>query len=265
MKSKNILNIVSSITSSLLFIGVSMLPAYTYAAVTTTPTKAEVNAATRLTNIIAKSDEAINARIASLNKIDEKVQQMAHVSSAEKLNISNEIQTNITGLSELKSKIDSDTDAKTAHTDSSSIYGKFRIYALIIPQGYIEASADRIDTIVGMLTTISTKLQSRINSDQSEGKNVTALQNSLNDINTKIADAKTQSAAALNRVANLSPDGGDKTLLASNTASLKASRADIKLAVQDFKAIRTDVKTIIQGLKSDESNKSNNDAVTGNH
>jgi hypothetical protein len=201
-----------------------------------------------LTKIMARSNTAIDARILSLNNLSTRIGEMKNVSASEKTNISNEVATNITGLTSLKTKIDADTQASVGLTDEKSIYGSFRIYALVIPQGYIEASADRVNTIVGMFGATSTKLQARITALQTAGKNVTTLQAALADLNAKTADATIQSATAQSTVATLTPDQGNQTQLQSNTNALKAARANIKVATTDLQTARADAKTIIQGL-----------------
>jgi hypothetical protein len=211
---------------------------------------ATANVSTRLTTIIARGDADIAARITALNNLNTRVQSLKNVSGTEKANILAEVQTNSTGLTTLKSKIDADTAVTTAQTDDKSIFGSFRIYALVIPQGYITASADRIDTVVSLMTNISAKLQARITADQSAGKNVTALQASLTDLNAKIADAHAQAGVAASGVASLVPDQGDQTKLAANTAALKSARATIKVGTQDLQTARTDAKSIMTGLKS---------------
>jgi hypothetical protein len=202
----------------------------------------------RLPDVISKGDAAIADRLTKLNALNTRVSAMKNVSATEKSTLAATIQTNISGLTTLKAKLDADTDVTTAATDAKSIRTSFRIYALIIPQGYIAAAADRADTIVGLLTTVSTKLQTRISAEPA-GTNVTAMQASLTDLNAKIATAQTTAASAENSVATLTPDQGNATLLASNTASLKAARAQITTVTTDLKAADADAKSIVAALK----------------
>ncbi len=212
-------------------------------------TNAKVNLAAKksesLTKIITRGNTAISARIDDLNKLNTKVQGLKNVSATEKSSISSEVQTNITGLTYLKEKIDADTDNTVALSDEKTITANYRIYALIVPRGHLYASADRVKTIVGLMTTIGAKIQARITTEQSAGKDVTAIQASLVEFNTKIADANAQAETAITAMAKLTPDQGDKTKLAANTAALKSARANIKTATDDLKTARQDMKTII--------------------
>lgn len=206
--------------------------------------------AARLQSIITKADSDIAARITALNDLNTRVEGLKNVSATEKASVSSDVQTNITGLTALQAKIDADTDVTTAKTDAATIFGTFRIYALVIPQGWILASSDRVDTITGLMTTMGANIQTRITADQSAGKDVSALTAALADMTAKTTDANTQSASAQAGVSALVPDQGNKTVAASNHTALLAARADIKIATSDLQAARKDITTLLAGLKS---------------
>ena len=240
------ITISSSVVASLAAGAILLTALPAFAATTGVKASATVS----LPTLIAKADTAITARIADLNKLNARVQAMKNESGAEKANISTQVQTNITGLTTLKAKIDADTDVTVARTDAATIFSTFRIYALVVPQGDILAAADRVTTINGLMTTLGTKMQARITADQAAGKDVSALTSAMTDMNAKIADAGTQSQTAQSGVINLVPDQGNKTTEASNHAALLAARTNIKTSTADLKAARQDVKTILAGLKT---------------
>ena len=229
------------------FAGVSTLLlgfAFTANAASTTASAAA------LSKVIARSDTAINVRIASLNKMSARIAEMKNVPAAEQANISSEVQTQTTNLTNLKAKIDADTDVTTARADEKTIATDYRIYALVIPQASIIASSDRVSTIAGMINAIQAKIQTRITADQTAGKDVTAMQTAYADITSKVSDATSQAQTAQNVVAALAPDQGNATVAASNKAALVSARADIKSASTNIKAAREDIKTILADLKT---------------
>jgi hypothetical protein len=203
-----------------------------------------------LSKIIARSDAAITARIDALNKRLLRINEMKKVSDSEKGFATAQVQKQIDALTTLKIKIDADTDIATARDDAKKITENYRIYALIIPQMSIIASADRISIIVDLVTTLETKLQSRITDAQNSGKDVTALQTALTDIGSKLTDAGAQVKTALSLVTSLSPDQGDATVAAANHTALLSAHTDIKAAMADIQAIRKDIDTIIKGLRA---------------
>ena len=251
MKKNKILKLSTGFAgAALLFLGLAM-PAL---AATTTGLSVNASATTNttevLSKVIARSDTAISARIDALNKRLARINAMQKVSDAEKASATAEVQTQISDLTALKVKIDADTDGATARADAKTITGDYRIYALIIPQMSIIASADRISTLVGIATTLQTKLQTRITDAQNAGKNVTALQAAMTDMTAKLSDATTQGQNANTGVASLSPDQGNATVAASNKTALVASHADIMAGVTDLQAARKDIATIVAGLKA---------------
>ena len=202
-----------------------------------------------LSRLITRGDTAIGNRITALNTLETRIQAMKNVSASEQQFLAATVQTNITNLTALKTKIDADTSVTTVRADIKTITANYRIYDLIIPQGYVVASADRVDTIGGMMTTLGTQLQTKITAAQAAGKNVTTLQSALSDMTTQVANAESQAQTAQSGVISLVPDQGSATVAASNKAALVAARANIKTATANLKTAREDIQTIDQGLK----------------
>lgn len=241
--------------AGVLFMAASVLPASaalgtyvnTSASANTNGTSMSVSASLD-TSARAKADTAINNRITALNGLETRINQMVRISADEKTSLDASIQSSVSDMATLKAKIDADTDNATLKADIQSITKSYRIYLLVMPQGRIIAAGDRIMTIVGLFGDLSTKLQARISAAQTAGKDVTALNASLSDMNAKTADANVQAQAAITEVAALHPDNGDKTVFASNQAALKDARAKIKAAMADLKTARSDAGSIVKAL-----------------
>lgn len=213
----------------------------------------KANAGASLSTIIARGDADIAARVAALNALNTRVQAMSSVSATQKATLNSELQTNITGLTGLQAQIDANTDVSSARTEDQSIFTSYRIYALVIAQGWILASTDRIATITRLMAALSAKLQARLSAEQSAGVDVTAFTADISDLNAKIADANTQAIAARARVSGLVPDQGNGSVIASNHAALVAARADTRVATQDLQGARKDIDTVTAFLKANVS------------
>ncbi|HZS42801.1 MAG TPA: hypothetical protein VFA52_01140 [Candidatus Paceibacterota bacterium] len=198
----------------------------------------------------AKADDAINKRINSLNQLSARVAAMAKLSTTTKASLAASIQASITDMTNLKTKIDADTDAAVLKTDIASITASYRIYALVIPQVEIAVAADRTDTLVDMMNIVAGKFQSRITAATNAGKDTASLNIALSDYQAKIADAKIQANAAASLVVSLSPDNRDKNKAESNKQALQSARAKLKAARIDLKTARDDAETIRRGLRS---------------
>jgi hypothetical protein len=237
----------------------SLLAAVTLTATAVTPVfaaglglHATTNVRVNLGTDQAKADASINARITALNSLQTRINAMTKVSASDKASLDSAIQTSLQNMTTLEAKINADTVAATLKTDVQSITKDNRIYMLIIPQGRIEASADREESIVSLMDTLGTNLQTRITADASDS-NASAMQSLYADFQAKVADANIQANAAVTLVANLQADQGNTSVMSSNNAALKQAVADIKVGTTDLKTARTDAGTIVTDLKADES------------
>ena len=197
-----------------------------------------------------RADQEIDRRVAALNKLATRVGAMKHITDTQKASLTTTIQTQISTLTTLKTKIDGDTDIATLRTDLQSITKSYRIFILIMPQITIMAAADRANTIADNMTTLSGKLSTRIATAEAAGKDVSTLKTTLDDMNTKIADAHTQAGIAITDVTSLVPDQGDATKAEANRQALLHARSKIRAAQDDLVGARKDALTISQGLKA---------------
>ncbi len=210
-------------------------------AVTVTPgakaTAAQVNVLSRLKT---KADKEIDRRIAGLNRLINLIDRVKRLTDSQKSDLKTQVQTEITGLTTLKTKIDGDTDVATLRTDVQSIVKSYRIYALFIPKIYIIVHADRLTNIADDMGAISVLLQTRIDEAKAAGHDTTAMQNLMTDRTNKLADAKTQAQKAIDAVLPLTPDGfpANKATLQSARTMLQTARADLRMAHKDAQDIR---------------------------
>ncbi len=216
---------------------------------------AAINAAlaTRIKNITTRADAEITRRINAMNALSARLSNVIRLSATEKNDLSATIQAQIAAMNSLQAQIAADAQANNTSSlkaDVQSIIASYRIFALILPQATIEAAGGRALTIAGILTNLSAKLSARISEAQTAGNNTTAAASALADMNAKIADGNTQANAAIAGVVSLKPDNGNKTVMASNEAALKAARSKIQAAQQDFVAARTDALAIIKALRT---------------
>jgi len=207
--------------------------------------KQEQRQSNQISNLKLRANREIDRRIAALNKLTTRITNIKKLSSGDKSTLTSQIQTQITDLTSLKSKVDADTDLATLRSDVKSIVDSYRIFALFIPKIHLLAAADSMSQAADNLTTLAAKLQDRIQKAQAAGNDVTNLNAALSDLQAKVADAKTQYQNAENLVLPLTPDG-----YPANKAQLDQGRAMVKTGAQDLKTARADAVTIINGLKS---------------
>ena len=201
----------------------------------------QANQQVRLTRLHTRCDQEIDTRINNLNSLNTTIGNFKKLSSAQKSQFQGEIQTDISGLTSLKAKCDADTDVATLTSDIKSIFTNFRVYAVFMPQIRLLAAADRMDVTADLLSDYAGKLQFRIQ-QQGNPANLVTL---LNDMQAKIADARTQYANVISQITPLSPSS-----FPGSNPTLQNARAEIKTGSQDLRAAFQDSKQIRQGLKS---------------
>lgn len=199
----------------------------------------------RMDNLKTRADNEINRRVTDLNDLISRINSMKHLSAANKTAFMNSIQTEIRSLNSLKAKVDADTDVTTLKADVQSIVTEYRVFLLYIPQIQLLSSADRMNDIAGKLNDLATKLQTRINTNQAAGKDVSALETLLKDMVAKIADANTQYNNIETTIITLLPKDypGNRGALLSARKMIQTGHLDLVTSLQDG-------QKIIQGLKA---------------
>jgi hypothetical protein len=239
------MTILSRSLTTALALGLVLTPLFTLAAPVASTTRAAKLDATA-TNAKTRADQEIDRRIASLTKLSTRVGEMTKLSPSQISGLQSDLAAQIKTLTDLKAKIDADTDLATLRADIHSITESYRIYALVLPRTHIVSAADRILTVVADITALEPKLEARIAAATTSDKS--ALDAAYADMKAKIADAQTQATAAVSLVIGLAPDNGDKSVGAGNAAALKEARTKIEAATKDLKAARADIKTILGKL-----------------
>lgn len=196
--------------------------------------------------IITKGDQEINRRLSSLDGLTSKINAATKLTVSDKTTLANEVSSELTGLTALKTKLDAETTLSGAKADAQSIYTDYRVYALVTPKVWLVKTADDQQVVETKLTALAAKLQARITIAQNAGKNVMALQTQLNDLTAKTQAAQAISSAIETKVISLQPGdyNTDHTILSGDRDQLKTAHTDNQAAYTDAKAIVTALKQL---------------------
>lgn len=199
----------------------------------------------RLTAIQTKGDQEIARRLTSLNKLTDKINSAGKLTATSKTSLVSEVNSTIDGLNTQKSTLDTATTLTDAKTAAQQILTDYRVYALVVPKVHLVKLSDDIQAVSAKLTTLSTRLQARIDAAKTAGKAVATLQTQLDDMKAKITDANTIASGIETGVIGLQP-----TDYNSNHQVLAGDMAKLKTARTDNIAAFTDAKNIVTALKS---------------
>lgn len=126
----------------------------------------------------------IERRLASFNKLKEKLTNVEKITLAQKQVLEAQIKIEIGKLEELKAQIEEETDITALQEQKKSIQNSYKSYALYLPKIEIIAHADKIIEIANSMSSKTTNP----------------------DLLTKISDARTKAEVAISIVMPLLPE-----------------------------------------------------------
>lgn len=195
-----------------------------------------------------KALREIDRRIAGLNKLSGRINDIKRLLTTQKTELTNQINTEISKLTALQNSIQAETDLQKVKDLKQSIVNEYRVFALFIPKIHIIANADKILYTADELTNIAAKYEARLKeaSDTDKAK----IQPLLTDMKTYIANAKTNAQKAIDTVTPLTPEGypQNKTSLQKGWSLLQTTRQDLAKARHSAALI---MQVLVKSLKSD--------------
>lgn len=197
--------------------------------------------------IIQLGDCEVAFRNVSLNAGLTRVSQMSKVSAANQAVLTGNLNSTLSALSAVETKLNADTTVSTALTDRGSIANSVRVYLLVLPQTWTVAGADRAQTISASSTALIAELTTRVNALSATSTQTSDLA-LLADATTQVTNATTAANAAASEVVSLVPDNGNKTTLANNNAAIADAHSKMLTVQADFKTMVQDLKSVIATL-----------------
>ena len=190
------------------------------------PTRAALREQKQQERVELRRDNAdleITRRLTGLNNLIVRINRLKHITAEQKAEFVGQINTEITNLQNLKTKIDADTDPTVLLADKKSIVQSYRVYVVFMPKIMIMSHADNI-------LEIATLLQTR---------------NPSGDAASKITDAITQANNGISLVAGIEPSGYPNNIqvLKNARTMLQTARLDLESAWAQMKKSPTPTQT----------------------
>lgn len=198
-----------------------------------------------LNRLKTRGASEIDRRLASLQAALTKVQSSAKLSAADAQTLTKQLQDELTGLTNLKTKLAAETSLDAARTDVQNIIADYRVYGLMLPKARLVATADRAAVTGAKFQQLATKLQEKVKAAKDQGKDVTGLQQRVGTMKARLISAQDKYDGLVAKVINLQPSdyNANHKLLADNREVMKSIRAD-------FSAAHDEAQAIILGLKN---------------
>lgn len=192
----------------------------------------------QLSNVIARADTLIATRLASLQRLLTRIQNDKKLTTADKASLTSDVQSAISGLTALKTKIDADTDLATARADAKSIITSYRVYAIFEPKIRLLVTINNLQTTSTNMAMLATKIQGLLDTLKSQGKDTTNAQTALTDVTTQLTAINTALSTDKTLVGNVSVSTTDPQSVFVQV------RKDLAGVRADFAKIRADIAQI---------------------
>lgn len=196
-----------------------------------------------LAAIKAKAAAAISLRLSALNVAIPAVESNKWISSADEDTLLTTLNGDVSGLTALGSKIQSDTTATQAMSDYRTVFTSYRVFALALPQVRFAAACDDItNAILHRLNDAQSKLQSLLSGvDSSE--DTPAVQAAMSDLANQISSITTATSGLSATVLAYTPADYD-----ANPAILSGPKSTLLSARADVQTARGDIETVVEAL-----------------
>lgn len=219
---------------------------------TSSSSKVRANEEEKIQKIKTASDKILDQRIENLNKLKERVSLYKNVNDTDKTSINTVIVNVITDLVNLRNVIENATSTDFVKQARENINNNYRVYALIMPQLNIIASADRMITTISMLNIVGSKIEVRLNAvatgTEITSANLVTANKFLQSMKDKLVQSQMDAQSAVTLVAPLVPDQGDKAVAESNLKIMKDARVKIKSAHTNIVNAKKDADSITKIL-----------------
>jgi hypothetical protein len=207
-----------------------------------------VRAGSTVETLRALGDCEINRRFATLNQLAAKITGSKVLTSSDAAALATIVNTTRSGLTALKSTIDSETDLTQLKADVSKIATDYRVYLLVVPQVHLVIGADGVVAAQARFAKVNTNLAARIATAKAAGKDTTAAQAALDAMNSKVAAAVALATPIPGKILPLTPAGYNAgtagPVITAARADLVTARNDIKAAIASAKACRDALKAL---------------------
>lgn len=184
------------------------------------------------------------ARITVLNDTIPRVNSNAFLTSGDRAAILDTLNSDLSAMRSLQTKIAGDTDVATAQSDVQSIFTGYRVYAVAVPQALYAASADALTgTAIPALLTAQAALKAAL-AGPDKAKSTSEIEAQMADLAAQIATAQKSTAGLAAFALSVTPAqyNANHSILAAVRASVKTAGIAVQAASTDAKAVKAELR-----------------------
>lgn len=204
--------------------------------------------------IIQFGDARIAERQAALTKTASTINDQlskGHITQDQANTLLGYVNEGQTDMTQIKTKLDADTDATTARQDVKAIFENYRIFAVLLPKTHFGLWADIETNVKDKLKDLEPKIEDAISkAPASEQQQLNSL---YSDYKAQLSEAESQIDAAQGQFATLTIQTYNTDQSTYKTA-FEDCRNDLKSAHTAIKQAASDLHQIVQIIKSNKTN-----------
>jgi hypothetical protein len=200
---------------------------------------ADERAGRGLERIKAAADAAVQRRLDTLDRLNERVEASVHMTQPHKDQLLAEYRRLTDGLDALNAEIQATEDAATALRLTADIAADFRIYLVVVPKSWAVAGSDAMVDATERIEEAGARIQEAIDEANEAGIDTTKAQSLLDGALSDGAEAGSVAGPVAAAVIDL--DASDWP---------EPARATLQGAHEDLRAARELIRSAADGLRS---------------
>jgi len=211
----------------------------------TSSSSSSINQNVKFTNLHNKALKEIDKRVKNINDVLVRIPDLKKISDEQKHFIIISLNSEITLLQTLKTKIFSDQQFDQLTKDVKSLVTEYKTYSIILTDSYLTITVDRITEANFKIQDLSEKLNILILKEKNSGKDITNLDKLNNDLMLRIKNTNTQINNSLTVILSIKIQD-----YFNSKTQLIITKEEIKQAFTNLKESREYIKQITNELES---------------
>lgn len=200
----------------------------------------------QLAQVQTRASSEIDRRINNLNALSPLILKLAKPSLAQQKSYTKAVETEIKTLQKYAMAINSDATLAAATKDAQKLTPEYAAFMVLVPKSWLIITADWQQTLEAKFFTYANKIQDRLSSAGSAGKDISAAQITLNDLQSQVATAQELSNAVATDApqTQLGQYNANHSVLVSHYNKLVTARDKLATALDDAKKLRDAVAAL---------------------
>jgi hypothetical protein len=220
--------------------------ATTSAPQSSTPTAASNPLCTPATFSAAQQlvETALANRVTQLNNLTTRADNTAnHLTGPDRQTLQGDLGPELSGIQALQPQAQSAIDCRQLRLVAHDMVFDFRVYVVMTPQTHLTITADDETYVETVFTDLETTISGSISAAEAQGRDVTAAQSALNDLEAQVTAAQSETSGLSATLLAQAPSGypGNWQVFLSARTSETNARNLLEVAYDDLQKIVQDL------------------------